>query len=45
VRLLLKREWPLAASIVTTALFLAFGSAWLADLSQRSRTSFSARLT
>jgi hypothetical protein len=29
----LKREWPLAAAIVTTALFLAFGDAWLADLS------------
>ena len=29
----LKREWPLAAAIVTTALFLAFGAAWLADLS------------
>ena len=29
----LKREWPLGAAIVTTALFVAFGAAWLADLS------------
>lgn len=29
----LKREWPLAVSAATTLLFLAFGSAWLADLS------------
>jgi Ca2+:H+ antiporter len=29
----LKREWPLAVAIVTTALFLQFGKAWLADLS------------
>jgi Ca2+:H+ antiporter len=29
----LKREWPLGAAIVTTALFLAFGAGWLADLS------------
>jgi Ca2+:H+ antiporter len=28
----LKREWPLGAAIVTTALFLAFGGSWLADL-------------
>jgi Ca2+:H+ antiporter len=33
VRRLLKQEWPLAASVVTTALYLAFGGAWLADLS------------
>src|SRR3984885_8215748 len=29
----LRREWPLAVAIVTTALFLLFGKAWLADLS------------
>jgi len=28
-----KREWPLAANLVTTGLFLAFGTGWLADLS------------
>lgn len=27
------REWPLAATLLTTALFLAFGSAWLGNLS------------
>ena len=27
-----RREWPLAASLATTALFLAFGSRWFADL-------------
>ena len=29
----MRREWPLLIGIVTTALFLAFGSRWLADLS------------
>src|SRR5215831_2950943 len=29
----LQTEWPLGVSLATTALFLAFGSAWLADLS------------
>jgi Ca2+:H+ antiporter len=29
----MRREWPLLISIVTTALFLAFGESWLADLS------------
>lgn len=29
---ILRNEWPLLASVVTAALFLAFGSAWLADL-------------
>lgn len=29
----LKREWPLAANLATTALFLRFGDRWLADLS------------
>jgi Ca2+:H+ antiporter len=29
----LRREWPLVASVVTAALFLLFGSNWLADLS------------
>jgi len=29
----LAREWPLAASVVTTASFLLFGPRWLADLS------------
>jgi Ca2+:H+ antiporter len=28
-----RREWPLHVSLVTTGLFLAFGSTWLADLS------------
>jgi Ca2+:H+ antiporter len=27
------KEWPLAASVVTTLLFLSFGSQWLSDLS------------
>jgi Ca2+:H+ antiporter len=27
-----RREWPLAASLATTALFYAFGSRWFADL-------------
>jgi Ca2+:H+ antiporter len=30
----LRREWPLVASFTTAALFLAFGSHWLADLSK-----------
>jgi Ca2+:H+ antiporter len=29
----LRREWPLLVSLVTTALFLALGRGWLADLS------------
>jgi Ca2+:H+ antiporter len=29
----LRREWPLVASFITSALFLAFGPIWLADLS------------
>src|SRR3989442_12657647 len=29
----LRREWPLSVSIATTAMFLAFGKRWLADLS------------
>ena len=29
----LKREWPLGAAAATTALFLAFGAGWLANLS------------
>jgi Ca2+:H+ antiporter len=29
----LRAEWPLATSFVTTALFLVYGTAWLADLS------------
>jgi Ca2+:H+ antiporter len=29
----LKKEWPLAAVLATTGLFLAYGSHWLADLS------------
>ena len=31
--MILRREWPLLASIATTALFLAFGKGWLSDLS------------
>ena len=27
------KEWPLAASVVTTLLFLLLGQQWLADLS------------
>jgi Ca2+:H+ antiporter len=30
----MRREWPLVVSAVTAALFLAFGKAWLDDLSQ-----------
>jgi Ca2+:H+ antiporter len=33
VRRGLRREWPLALSFLTAGLFLAFGSGWLADLS------------
>jgi Ca2+:H+ antiporter len=29
----LRREWPLFVSLITTALFLAFGDGWMADLS------------
>jgi Ca2+:H+ antiporter len=29
----LRREWPLLANLLTAALFLLFGSGWLADLS------------
>jgi Ca2+:H+ antiporter len=29
-----KREWPLLVTVLTTALFLTFGGAWLADLSR-----------
>ena len=29
----LHREWPLAANVLTTGLFLAFGGTWLGDLS------------
>ena len=29
----LRREWPLFVSLITTVLFLAFGSGWMADLS------------
>ncbi|HZV05171.1 MAG TPA: hypothetical protein VE999_08830 [Gemmataceae bacterium] len=31
--LLARREWPLPVSLITTGLFLGFGSRWLADLS------------
>jgi Ca2+:H+ antiporter len=31
--LVLRREWPLLVNFATTALFLVFGSRWLADLS------------
>ena len=33
---LLRSEWPLLAGIVTTALFLAFGERWFADLASPS---------
>jgi Ca2+:H+ antiporter len=36
----LRDEWPLAANLVTTALFLAFGSRWLADLSSAAWFAF-----
>ena len=29
----MRREWPLLVSLITTALFYAFGSGWFADLS------------
>ena len=32
----LLREWPLSVNVATTALFLAFGKRWLADLSSPS---------
>jgi Ca2+:H+ antiporter len=35
-----KTEWPLAASIITTALFLANGSGWLGDLSSHAWFGF-----
>jgi Ca2+:H+ antiporter len=35
-----KREWPLLVSVLTTALFLAFGSSWLADLSRTAWLAF-----
>jgi Ca2+:H+ antiporter len=35
-----KREWPLLISALTTALFLAFGGAWLADLSSAAWLAF-----
>jgi len=35
-----RREWPLAASVVTTALFLVFGGRWLADLSSPAWFAF-----
>jgi Ca2+:H+ antiporter len=34
------REWPLAANVLTTALFLAFGGSWLADLSSPAWFAF-----
>jgi len=34
----LRGEWPLLLSIATTGLFLAYGPAWLADLSQPAWT-------
>jgi Ca2+:H+ antiporter len=36
----LKSEWPLAATVVTTGLFLVFGEAWLADLASPVRFGF-----
>lgn len=38
----MRREWPLLVSAVTAALFLAFGKAWLDDLSQPAWFSFMA---
>src|SRR5882672_473845 len=35
-----KREWALAVNLATTALFLAFGAGWLADLSSASWFAF-----
>ncbi len=37
---LLRQEWPLLASLVTTALFLLFGRSWLADFSNTVWLSF-----
>jgi Ca2+:H+ antiporter len=37
---LAKREWPLLIVALTTALFLAFGGAWLADLSRAAWLAF-----
>jgi Ca2+:H+ antiporter len=39
-QLVLRREWPLLVGLATTGLFLAFGSGWLADLSQPAWFSF-----
>ncbi len=36
----LRREWPLLASAVTAALFLAFGKGWVADLSSPAWFAF-----
>ena len=36
----LRREWPLLASVTTIALFYAFGERWFADLSGAFRYSF-----
>jgi Ca2+:H+ antiporter len=36
----LKREWPLIAGVASAALFLPFGGAWLADLSNPAWFSF-----
>src|SRR5882672_3964116 len=35
-----KREWALAVNLATTALFLAFGAGWLADLSSAAWFAF-----
>jgi len=35
-----KREWALAVNLATTALFLAFGAGWLADLSSTAWFAF-----
>jgi len=40
IALLLRREWPLAANVVTTALFVLFGTRWLADLSNAAWFAF-----
>lgn len=37
---LLRAEWPLVASFLTTALFLMFGSGWLSDLSNPAWFTF-----